>query len=115
MSLHELKKGTKIIHEFILYLMKHDVNTLNIDINRNENNLDIIIKTQKCSKKLIERITDRVGDVKELEYEEYGWELMGESDSSSELELVGMLLDSFEIDDSDPESTVFKLKRVDNY
>lgn len=115
MSLHELKKDTKIIHEFTLYLMRHGILKLNIDINKSGNTIDTIIKTEKCPKGLVDRIIERIGDVTESEYEEYGWELMGESDEASELELVGMLLNNFEVDNSNQDHTLFILRRVDRY
>lgn len=115
MSLHEIKKGCKIIDEITLYLMKHGHLKLDIQIDKAETELVVVIKTNKCEQWLIDNISNNINLERELEVEEYGWELMGESDAQSELGLVGLLVDQVTVDDTDPSFTVFKLIRKERF
>ena len=114
MSLHELKKGCKIVDEIVLYLMKNGHRKLNVNIDKNSDIFLVEITTDKCEDWLIEKIENNINKERELEVEEYGWELMGESDAQSELGLVGLLVDRVEVIQSQNE-TKFKLIRKDKY
>lgn len=111
MSIHEYKKDCKIIDEITLYLMKNGYLKLSVDIEFKDNTLTFVIKTDKCREKVIQTIDKQINVPRELEVEEYGWELMGESDAQSELCLVGLLIDYVTIDDSNPDSTIFTFVR----
>ncbi|MGL4949454.1 MAG: hypothetical protein ACRC5M_03645 [Anaeroplasmataceae bacterium] len=115
MSLHELKKGCKIVDEVILYLMRHGHSYINVDINKVDKVFSIVIKTTKCSDRIIKKMDEYINQERELEVEEYGWELMGESDAENELGIIGLLVDSLKIDNTDPEFTTFILTRIDKY
>ncbi len=111
MSIHEYKKDCKIIDEITLYLMKNGYLKLNIDITFESDALTFIIKVPKCSQHIIETIDKQINVPRELEVEEYGWELMGESDAQSELCLVGLLIDYVTIDNTNDNSTIFTFVR----
>ncbi len=115
MSLHEVKKGCKILDEVILFLMKNGHLNLDIKINKDEKVLSLEIKTKKASDSLIKEMDEYINRERELEVEEYGWELMGESDCENGLELIGLLVDKLEIFNDDESSTTFRLTRVDKY
>lgn len=111
MSYHELKKDAKIIDEILLYLLKHDYDDVSIHVKRGKEEFQITFKCGKLSKEIVECMDKYINKERELEVEEYGWELMGESDSQSDLGMVGLLIDKMLVDDSDPEYTVLKLIR----
>lgn len=99
MNIHEQKKTCKIIDEFVLYLMRKGQKKVNVDINLdNENETIIKVKTNNLKPEVIDKLMKYINQERELEIEEYGWELMGESDVSNELELVGLLIDRLDIE-----------------
>lgn len=111
MSIHEYKKDCKIIDEITLFLMKNGYLKLNIDIDFNDDAFVFVIKTTKCDEEIINTIEEEMNVPREHEIEEYGWELMGESDAQSELGLVGRLIDSVTIDNSCENETSFTFVR----
>ena len=115
MSLHEIKKGCKIIDELILYIMKNGHRKMDLSIDKTSDVLKVIIKTDKMEDSLLEVMDKYINTERELEVEEYGWELMGESDAQSELGMVGLLIDKLEIDNADPNHTTLIITRVDKY
>ncbi len=94
MIVRNAKKVSKIIDELFLYLLKHGYKNINLNVNT-ENDIRIDITVQDLEERIIEKLEERLKDKREVEVEEYGWELMGESDCSNELELIGLLIDSF--------------------
>ena len=100
MSFHEIKKDAKIVDEILLYLLKND-----------HDEVFITFKCTKLSDDIIKSMDKYINKERELEMEEYGWELMGESDGQSDLSMVGLLIDKLTIDNSNPDYTVLKLTR----
>lgn len=115
MSVHELKKGCKIVDELLLYLMKHGHHKVDISVDKTEDRLIIEMTTDRCDDELLEKMDSYINNERELEVEEYGWELMGESDAQSELGMVGLLIDSLEIDNSGEGKTKLRISRVNKY
>lgn len=91
----EAKKISKIIDELLLYFLKKGFMELDMKLKRSKEEIAIIFKIHDLDECIINKMQDRIGRKRELEVEEYGWELMGESDCSNELELIGLLIDSF--------------------
>ena len=113
MSFYEIKKDCKIIDEIILYLMKNGYRKMDVSIDKSTNTLKVIIKTSKLTEEMLHFMDKYINTERELEIEEYGWELMGESDAQSELGLVGLLIDKLEIDNSKEDITKLIITRVD--
>ncbi len=95
MIVKECKKISKIVDELFLYFLKHGYSSINVDVNVSDLEIVICIKTDLVEEVLLEKLTERINRKRELEVEEYGWELMGESDCSNELEMIGLLIDTF--------------------
>ncbi len=111
MSFHEIKKDTKIVDEILLYLLKNDHDEVSINIKREHDEVFITFKCTKLSDEIIKSLDKYINKERELEMEEYGWELMGESDGQSDLSMVGLLIDNLTIDNSNPDYTVLSLVR----
>ena len=111
MSFHEIKKDAKIVDEILLYLLKNDHDEVSINIKREQDEVFITFKCTKLSDDIIKSMDKYINKERELEMEEYGWELMGESDGQSDLSMVGLLIDKLTIDNSNPDYTVLKLTR----
>mgnify|MGYP000360556162 CR=1 FL=1 len=111
MSFHEIKKDTKIVDEILLYLLKNDHDEVSINIKREQDEVFITFECTKLSDEIIKSLDMYINKERELEMEEYGWELMGESDGQSDLSMVGLLIDNLTIDNSNPDYTVLSLVR----
>lgn len=111
MSFHEIKKDAKIVDEILLYLLKNDQDEVSINIKREQDEVLITFKCKKLSNDIIKSMDKYINKERELEMEEYGWELMGESDGQSDLSMVGLLIDNLSIDNSNSEFTILKLVR----
>lgn len=114
LSLHELKKGCKIVDEIALFLMRNGHLDLNIAIKQEDKSFFIEIITSSCSEELCNQMDAQINMCRELEIEEYGWELMGESDATNELELIGLLVDKLTIEHKNGK-TIFRMVRHDRY
>lgn len=110
MTTHEAKKDCKILDEILLYLMKKHIECFDIHFEYTNQEVSYIIKTKPLDKDTISFMKEHINQKRELEIEEYAWELMGESDCQSELNLVGLLIDEISVDESDI-STTLTLKR----
>lgn len=108
--MHSLKKDCKIISEITLYLMLQGHNDINLEISNSQEQITIKFTTYRCNDELIEKIKQEVNVERELEVEEYGWELMGESDAQSGLNLVGRLVDFVTVDNQE-NKTIFTFVR----
>jgi len=97
MALHEVKKNVKIIDEILFYFVKKGFTDVTIDchFNQTETVLEFTVLDQR--KVLDECLNNDIYVERDAEVEEYGYELMGESDTASELQLVGMLIDSIDV------------------
>lgn len=99
MSLHEKKKICKLIDELSLFLLRDDKKNMNISLSYKDEETKIEIIVDKLSEKVKKYMLESINLKREFEVEEYGWELMGESDKSNDLEMVGLLIDYLEIID----------------
>ncbi|MFI3329254.1 MAG: hypothetical protein R3Y05_02065, partial [bacterium] len=96
MKIKEAKKISKIVDELFLYFVKHGHANINLDIKITDEQIKIEITLENLDNTLLNKIKERLQEDREIEVEEYGWELMGESDCSNELELIGLLIDTVE-------------------
>ena len=110
MNYHELKKDAKIVDEILLYLLKKNDDDISIDISRNEDRIIFEFRISKLDKEALSYMDKYINKEREIEVEEYGWELMGESGSQSDLGMVGLLIDKMTVLEED-DHTVLKLTR----
>jgi hypothetical protein len=97
MALHETIKSTKIINEIIIYLTEKGHKTLHLDFETNDEETIISVDVDKLDDDLLVCLNKDIYAERDEQFEEYGWELMGEDDHSCELQQLSMLIDSFEV------------------
>lgn len=115
MIIHEYKKLSKIIDEMSLYLFRkgHTSFEMKVEINKNEQTTIIFI-TSELEEEYIEKLNKYIGLKREREVEEYGWELLGESDLASDLEMLGLLVDKIEIVNENGKSVISLFRKYSN-
>lgn len=97
MTKQEVRITTKIIRELSLFMMIHDYTHFNIELNVLPEETAFIITIDHVSDAFLNKMTEKISRERELEVETYGWELLGDMDSKSELEILGVLIDSIEV------------------
>lgn len=97
MAVHEIKKSCKIVSELLLYLMKNGHHQVTFKIDYDETITKFIFTVKECSSSVISHLAENLNKGRKYEFEGYYWELMGESDSANELEIIGLLVDGIEI------------------
>lgn len=96
----EAKKVAKILNEMVTFAIAGSAENLNISLENNKEFFKINIKAEniKCPKKCIDNLKRHLSSPRQEAAEEYYWELTGDSDTGSELALVGMMVDEAIID-----------------
>lgn len=111
---NEKKKIGKMIDEVTTFFLKKGHYKLRIDLDYTKKFMVLRIHIPNLSANESEMITKCFSQKRDLTMEEYGWELMGESETSSELNLVGMCIDSFSFEDAEDGITILEIKRNHN-
>ncbi len=115
MALHEIKKSCKIVNELLLYLMKKGHHQVELKINYSDNNTVFEFIIAECSSTIISHLAENLNKGRKYEFEGYYWELMGESDSANELEIIGLLVDGIEIVEKDDKTYLIVTRsHIDN-
>jgi hypothetical protein len=109
----EVRITTKIIRELSLFMMIHDYTDFQIALNVTENETLFTITLDHASDAFLNKMTEKISRERELEVETYGWELVGDIDSKSELEILGLLIDTIKIEKNN--KTVISLIRKNRY
>lgn len=97
--MRETKKAIKIISELMIYYSDMGATDLSIDFHtqkfNSEKEFEIIISglVEDLTKENLTELRENLNTDRETQVEEYYWELAGESNSSREMSLVGMLID----------------------
>lgn len=97
---HEIRKISKMIDELTTFCLENDADDVQIHI-KNLEDKEVITVTAYHIKDIEEvatKIRDFLSYPRELEMEEYYWELAGEADRGDELGLVGAMIDEARID-----------------
>ena len=89
----EIRIVTKIVRELSLFFMIHGYKQFAIEVKQEEKDTYFIITIDPPKTDLIERMKEKINREREMEVETYGWELVGDIDAKSELEIVGLLID----------------------
>jgi hypothetical protein len=106
MRVNESKKIGKISDEIITFLVHRGYEDINYHIAKNEEHIAITITVKDLTQADEKLIQDTLDSIRSLDVEEYSWELLGESSSSNELGLVGMLFDSFNFERVDDKAVI---------
>jgi len=93
MKKQEIKIVSKLIKDLFSFFLAHGYVDINFELKQVEENLLFIFKIKNLNSELIELIKLKANRERELEVETYGFELMGDIDSKSELEIAGLLID----------------------
>lgn len=98
---NETKKIGKIIDEVVTYFLYRGHQDVKIDIKKDNQSTAITISMQKLPTDDIAEIRHQLEQKRDYAMEEYGWELMGECETASELMLVGLCINHVTIEEKD--------------
>ncbi len=114
MSNLEIKIVTKIIRELGLFLMLNGYREFTLTTKNEETGTTFVIAIDEPTPELLAYMQEKIARERELEVETYGWELVGDIDSQTELEILGLLIDSMEVANKDGK-TLITLVRKSRY
>jgi RNA-binding protein YhbY len=110
----EYRIDSKIIKQLSLYLMLHGVNDFNLSFSSNSKDVTFIISSKLFTEKVIKEMKDKLSRKREIEVEVYGWELLGDTDTKNQLDILGALIDEVEVKKENDQFVIF-LKRKYKY
>lgn len=109
--INEIKKNGKIIDEIVTFFLKKKHHQLKLDLNYSPEKTIITIFLGKLTDQEFNLIKECFSQKRDPALEEYGWLLMGESEVSAELNLVGMCVDEFRIERIEEDYVMIELIR----
>src|SRR5690554_766967 len=112
---HHKKRICKIADELMTYLFSKGANDITMNIKEEDEQFLLYFKSNftRLNQADIDKLIQRLNLQRQVAMEEYFWELTGDSDVDTELELVGMMTDRAEVtlnDDSTIEITLYRYK-----
>lgn len=110
MSKKETQIITKIIRELTLFFMMHGYNRYQMHVDMQKTIAYLTFEIEHLETDILKRLQEKIMRDREMEVETYGWELLGEGDAKSELEVVGLLIDDLEVSHT-ADSTILKFVR----
>ena len=92
----KLEKSIRIINELIVFFNNHGGSDINIRFISTESTSNYIISARinTLSQDELLLLSNTLNLPRQHEIEEYYWNLGGDSEDSSELDLIGMMIDS---------------------
>jgi len=114
MSKQEIKIITKIIRELSLFLMMHGFKDFAIETKNTPDTTALIITMDHPKESFIAHMKEKLEREREMEVETYGWELIGDIDGKTELEILGLLIDTMEVK-KEESKTIITLIRKNRY
>lgn len=114
MNKTEFRIQSKIIKQISLFLLMHGINHFAIELLTNHQDVTYIIKTPTIDEDIQKKLIEKLNNKRQIEVETYGWELMGDTDARTELDILGSLIDSIEINNH-KDQTIIKLTRLYSY
>lgn len=114
MNSTEMRITSTIIRELSLFLMFHGIQEFTLDLHYDDTTTEMVVKTPRMSDALLSSLQKRIDQERKLEIETYGWELVGDFDRESELEIVGHLIDGFHIE-QEGSTTILTFIRKNRY
>lgn len=92
----EMKISSQIIQELSLFLLFHGYHQFEIGFNKTDFEETFTIKIKSISDTLLDFMKEKINRKREEEIEAYYWELLGDMDSTSEFEIIGLLINHLE-------------------
>ncbi len=95
----ERKRICKIVDEMVTYLFSKGADDISMHIREDEKQFRIYFKSNftDFSQEDIDKLVQRLNLKRQVAMEEYYWELTGDHEVDTELELVGMMTDRAEV------------------
>jgi hypothetical protein len=92
---HEVKKICRIVDELTTLFLRRDTNEVDfkIIVNDNESIIRIVDYNTRFSDDYIAHLSLTLNRQRQLEIEEYYWQLAGETDQDDEITLIGAMID----------------------
>jgi len=92
---HEVKKICRIVDELTTLFLRRDTNEVDfkIIVNDNESIIRIVDYNTRFSDNYIAHLSLTLNRQRQLEIEEYYWQLAGETDQDDEITLIGAMID----------------------
>ena len=110
----EIRIITKIVRELSLFFLMHGHRQVSLETKLDEDVTYFTIRVDSLRDDVLKTIQEKLSRERELEVETYGWELIGDMDDKSELEIVGLLIDDVHVNQK-PKETVITLSRTSKY
>lgn len=104
--MQENQKICKIISEISLYILENVSGNLNVDVKELGEEVIITFVTDLIDPETKDFLMSQLSADRNIEIEEYGWELMGEGDSDDDLELVGNLINELSIQEENGKTII---------
>jgi len=106
MPLHENMKCAKIIEEIIDYLLESGYRKIDtfIDITKKETKIKVVVHIK--GKPLKEKFQNEFNCFRDIELEEYGWELSNDIGHANSLDALGTLIDNYEVTEENDQCTI---------
>ncbi|MBQ3253479.1 MAG: hypothetical protein IJA65_02895 [Acholeplasmatales bacterium] len=104
--MQENQKICKIISEISLYILENVSGNLNVDVKELGEEVIITFVTDLIDPETKNFLMSQLSADRNIEIEEYGWELMGEGDSDDDLELVGNLINELSIQEENGKTVI---------
>jgi len=106
MPLHENMKSAKIIEEIIDYLLENGYRKIDtfMDITKEETQIKVVVHIK--GKPLLAKFKNEFNCFRDIELEEYGWELSNDIGDANSLDSLGTLIDNYEVTEDDNICTI---------
>lgn len=100
---HEIKKISKIVDELMTFCFQNEATDMTIAVKERADyfKIKMIVDNIAFSDERVVHLEEYLNGGRQLEIEEYYWELAGECDLDTELCLVGMMVDKAEVSHTD--------------
>ena len=106
----EKKIVAQIIQELSLFFMFHGYKAFEIAFSKEDDHEVFLIKINQITDELLNFMKEKLRQEREKEIEAYYWELLGDMDSTSELEIMGLFIDEMNVK-NDEHSVIIELIR----
>ncbi len=106
MSRQEINIVTKIVRELTLYFMLQGVTNIKMETFYESKGTMFVVNVKTLDARVLDEIHRKISRERELEIETYGWELIGDIDSKSGLEILGHLIDEIHIKQGEATTTL---------
>lgn len=96
----EYRVDAKIIKQISLYLMFHGINNYDLSVQSNTKDVSFILNIKNMKDEILTDMEDKLSRQRELEVEIYGWELLGDTDTQNQLDVLGSLIDEVKVENN---------------